>query len=77
MSVFTWTPKPIDPDTLPKDEWQTTWYISPPSCLFCGNYLLPGQRVFAWQGHRVFHAHAACVKDNARGLMKDIGECLR
>lgn len=77
MSVFVWSPKVLDPNLMPSDEFQTSWYCDAPSCIFCGQQLERGQRVLAWQADRTFHAHAACVKANGRGLMKDIAECLQ
>jgi hypothetical protein len=77
MTVFTWTPKYHDPDSLPKDEFQTQWYCIDPACIICDRPLKRGQRVLAWQDVRTFHAHADCIKANAVGLLKDIGECLR
>lgn len=76
MSVFIWSPTPAEVDRA-SDEFQTSWYCDAPACIFCGELLERGQRVLAWQAKRTFHAHAVCVKENARGLMKDIAECLR
>lgn len=77
MSVFVWSPTNLDPNRAPSDEFQTSWYCDAPACIFCGERLERGQRVLAWQAQRTFHAHVDCVKPAARGLMKDIAECLR
>lgn len=77
MTVFTWTGKSSDPNDADSDEFNTFWFAPVASCLLCGEPMQHGQKVMAWRAHGDLVLHAECVKDNARGLMKDIAECLQ
>lgn len=77
MTVFTWTAKPSDPNDADNDEFNTFWFTPHASCLFCGKPIDFGQRVMAWRADTDLVFHADCVKDRARGLLKDIGNCLQ
>lgn len=79
MTVFTWKKQPANPD-VPKDEFDTQWATSSPRCVFCGGFFENGQRAWHWHidgSDRDIRAHATCVADNATGILKDIGECLK
>lgn len=82
MTVFAWAPtrRPIDPDTMSKDEFNTSWAEPSLRCLFCDEPFERGQHVWHWQvdsGHRDIRAHASCVKKHAAGILQDIAGCIR
>lgn len=77
MTVFVWKPAITNPDAMAQDEFRTAWAMQTPCCVFCGEALEAGQRVMHWQAESNILAHAECVKQAARGLLKDIAECMR
>jgi hypothetical protein len=76
MAVFTWKPHMV-PLSDDNDEFQTEFYEPPASCHLCGEAFTRGQRVMAFRAQATLILHAGCVKENARGLLKDIAECTR
>ena len=80
MSVFIWNSP--DPRRMLKeashDEVMTARMTPKAECQLCGERFLDGERVMGWQapGGGIL-AHARCVGEVARGLIKDVGECLR
>lgn len=77
MTVFVWMPRAFPAEQVTEAQRQTEWAKPEAHCLLCSNALLPGQRVMSWDAHTKLNFHAACVSDNARGLLKDIAECTR
>lgn len=77
MSVFVWATQSVDPDTLTKDEFRTAWAMNAPQCIFCGESIRNGQKIWHWHAERDAHAHAACMKRHGPGILKDIAECMK
>lgn len=79
MTVFTWTPREVpDPQQTWSDKHSTFWAEQLTRCVFCDCHLERGQRVWSWDTPRdAIIAHADCVKQHARGIIKDFDECLR
>lgn len=77
MTVFIWTAKPSDPNDADSDAFNTFWFAPVATCLLCGEPMQHGERVMAWRADGDLLLHADCVKANARGLLKDIAECLQ
>lgn len=80
MTVFVWEQLRQDYGALSRNARSTAWAAPTPRCVFCDEHFADGQRVWHWHvdgGNRDIRAHAECVARSARGMIKDIGECLR
>lgn len=78
MTVFTWDEQPYIADRSESARFQTEWMRPVPTCPLCDERFQRGQRVMGFKtASNGVLFHAECMKQHARGFMKDIAECLR
>lgn len=82
MSVFKFTEQvnARSEDAPSQDSMFSAMLVTAGRCAICREHVEDGQRLMVWrvwQGGDDLVFHADCVKPIARGLIKDIAECLR